>query len=185
VLLSVEETGGAPWALSLRMPSWCSKPGLKLNGKHTPLQIDSRGYGVVERQWSTGDFVELELPMAARLIAAHPRIDPTRASVALERGPLVYCFESPDQPDYVNLLDIEIAKEPALDTVWKDDVLGGIVAIKARGYAVDSAAWADDLYRPVSGAGSVSRQPVSLVAIPYYAWDNRGLTAMRVWIPSR
>jgi DUF1680 family protein len=34
-----------------------------------------------------------------------------------------------------------------------------------------------------AGAVARSEEPVSLTAIPYFAWANRGLGAMRVWIP--
>ena len=138
----------------------------------------------VSRAWRAGDVVDLDLPMAPRLTASHPRIDATRGSVAIERGPLVYCLESPDQPGDVNLMDVAIARDAAMDVVWADK-LGGMMAINVRGQVVDSAAWGDDLYRPLDGAAQTDEAAAHLVAIPYYAWDNRGLTAMRVWIPLR
>ncbi len=183
MLLSVETTTAAPWKLSFRIPAWCAKPVLKLNDARLAVAVDKKGYLSIERQWTECDYVELELPMPARLTSAHQRVDPTRGSVAIERGPLVYCLESPDQPGGFNLLDIEIAKDSRLDPVWKDDLLGGMMVIKARGYAVDSSVWGDGLYLPFDAAADAERQQTSLVAIPYYAWDNRGLSTMRVWMP--
>jgi hypothetical protein len=146
------------------------------------IKTDKAGYAVIERVWKVCDVIELDLPMPPRLMVSHPRIDPARGSMAIERGPLVYCLESFDQPDGVNLMDVAIAREPHFETVWHDDLLGGVVVIKARGYALDAAAWGDDLYRAVGSHASFTRRPIGLTAIPYYAWDNRGLGAMRVWI---
>lgn len=185
VLLTVAQTPAATWTLSLRAPAWCTRPTVMVNGKPAAVAVGENGYLRIERRWRDGDVVELRLPMPPRLTVAHPRIDTTIGSVAIERGPLVYCLESPDQPQDINLLDVELAHDTPLEPLWKDDLLDGVVVIKARGYAVDSASWGDALYRPLSAQKSTDRRPVSLVAIPYYAWDNRGLTAMRVWIPLR
>jgi DUF1680 family protein len=183
LLLSVEETPSNAWTLSLRIPAWCSKATLKLNDKRIPATPDAHGYVHIEREWNVCDLVELHLSMVPRLSVAHPRIDTTLGSAAIERGPLVYCLESPDQPEGFSLLDVEIDKQTPFEALWKEDVLDGVVIVKGRGQAVDSAAWGDDLYRPLGAHSAVARRSIGLVAIPYYAWDNRGLTAMRVWIP--
>ena len=183
VMLSVEQTPAARWTLSLRLPGWCHNSTLRINNKKVPVAVDDKGYLRLDRQWQTGDFVELCLPMQPRLTVAHPRIDPTRGSVAIERGPLVYCFESFDQPAEIDLLDVAIGRDAHLEALWRDDMLGGIMVIKATGCWVDAAAWGDDLYRPVSTRTPVTNRPMHLTAIPYYAWDNRGLGAMRVWVP--
>ena len=41
-------------------------------------------------------------------IASNPRIDATRACLAIQRGPIVYCLEDKDQEIKGRLLDIEI-----------------------------------------------------------------------------
>ena len=96
--LSVERTPAAPWRLAFRIPAWCARPALVVNGEDVAASVDAHGYLSSARAWRAGDVVDLDLPMAPRLIASHPRIDATRACVAIERGPLVYCLESPDQP---------------------------------------------------------------------------------------
>lgn len=183
ITVHVEETPGAVWTLALRLPAWCQKAALTLNGTALPATADSSGYLRIERRWAAGDVVALTLPMTARLTAPHPRIDTTIGSVAIERGPLVYCLESPDLPSGVNLLDVRIDRDTPLESVWQADLLDGVVVIKARGYAVDTADWGDALYRRLEAPDNAARRPMELTAIPYYAWDNRGLTAMRVWIP--
>jgi hypothetical protein len=106
--------------------------------------------------------------MVPRLIEAHPRSDAARGSVAIERGPLVYCLEDCDQPSSVNVMDVQIDETAPLQAAWHGDLLGGVMVVEAQGYAVDVATWQERLYRP-AGEGAPSRQPVRLVAVPYYA----------------
>ena len=51
-------------------------------------------------------------------------------------------------------------------------------------YRLDSKSWANQLYLPLSQTAEVENKQVTLVAIPYFAWGNRGLVSMRVWIPT-
>ena len=143
--------------------------------------VAANGYATLERRWQEGDVVELRLPMPARLTAAHPRIDATRASVAIERGPLVYCLEQCDQEAGVDVLDVEIDERAPLKAVWREDLLGGVVAVEAQGQALEPARLG--LYVPLARLAEIPRRPARLVAIPYYAWANREPGAMRVWIP--
>jgi DUF1680 family protein len=64
-------------------------------------------------------------------------------------------------------------------------MLDGVVIVKTHGYVLNSAEWGDSLYRPLTASQTEPNRLVSLVAIPYYVWDNRGLSTMRVWIPYR
>ena len=57
------------------------------------------------------------------------------------------------------------------------------MTISAPGFAVNAAAWADALYYPAAAA-PLPRTPLTLTAVPYYAWANRGVGAMRVWLPA-
>jgi len=75
-----------------------------------------------------------------------------------------------------------IAPEASLQATWREDLLGGVVAIEAPGAVVDIGAWQDELYRPAPTENLPQRE-VALTAVPYYAWANRGPGAMRVWIP--
>ncbi len=184
VRVSVEEAGRGPWRLSLRVPAWCAQALLRVNGEPVEVKI-TEGYATIERRWQAGDTVELELPMAPRLTVAHPRVDATRASVAIERGPIVYCLEECDQEAGADVLDVEIDETAPLSEAWREDLLGGVMAIHAFGEAIDTRAWGGDLYRPFASRRDLPRRPVHLTAVPYYAWANRGPGAMRVWIPRR
>jgi len=184
VRITVERAEGAPRRLALRLPGWCQAPALRLNGQAVDVATSAAGYAGIERAWQPGDTVELDLPMPPQLIEAHPRVDPARGSVAIERGPLVYCLEQADQDPAVDVLDVEIDPAGSLQARWQADLLGGVMAIDAPGYALDLAPWQGRLYRPLGSGSRPGRQPVRLTAVPYYAWANRGPGAMRVWVPA-
>ena len=182
VNVTVEETGGDAWKLALRVPGWCKGAILQVNDQAVQVAAVSGTYAVIERAWQAGDVVELDMPMQPRLSEPHPRIDAIRGSLAIERGPLVYCLEEVDQEPGLNLLDVRIAPDASLQATRREDLLGGVVVVEAPGAVVDVDAWRDELYRPAPVEDLPQRQ-VTLTAVPYYAWANRGSGTMRVWIP--
>jgi hypothetical protein len=182
VKLTIEETDGSPWELALRIPGWCQEATVQVGDEIIDVSASRGEYARIQRVWQSGDVVLLNLPLQPRIIEPHPRIDALRGSVAIERGPLVYCLEEVDQPAEANLLDVCIAPETPLQARWREDLLGGIVVIEAQGAVADMSSWARELYRAMA-AESLAQQEVKLMAVPYYAWANRGPGTMRVWIP--
>ena len=182
VRVAVEEADGAAWRLALRVPGWCQGASVRVNGRAVESATTGGTYATVERTWQAGDVIELDLPMLPRLVEPHPRVDATRGSLAITRGPLVYCLEEVDQEAGLNLLDVHIAPDAPLEATWREDLLGGVVAVKARGTVADTRAWEDQLYRPLT-AERLPQRAIELTAVPYYAWANRGPGMMRVWIP--
>lgn len=183
VQIRVIDSPPEPWSLELRLPGWSGTSTLRVNGHQLDQPDVCRGYVVVDRQWQHGDVVELELDLAPRLTEAHPLVDPDRASVAIERGPIVYCLEQPDQEPGVDVLGVEIDSTSPLVSRWRPDLLGGVVAVEANGSALDLSPWDQSLYLPAGTTRQLDRRPIRLTAIPYYAWANRGPARMRVWIP--
>ena len=188
VRLTVTRTDGASWRLGLLLPAWCAEPTVRLNGWPHDEPRDRGGYATIERAWREGDTVELDLPMRPRFVEAHPRIDATRGSVAIERGPVVYCLEQQDQDGAVDVLDARIDETAPLEAAWRGELLGGVVTVAGTGYVeegADADAWRDRLYRPWGGRASATAigRLARLTAVPYYARGNRGPGAMRVWIP--
>ena len=185
VKITITESSDQPWRLSLRLPDWCQNFDLKLNGQNVNNSLQ-KGYLTIERTWKMGDVVELDFIVKAFLVEADPRVDSIRACVAIQRGPLVYCLEEQDQEPGVNLLDVKIDPLLELTHRWRGDLLGGIITLEGAGYQRDCSPWKENgLYRPLireNGNQPFDRK-VKLTAIPYYAWGNRGLKSMRVWIP--
>lgn len=179
IRLSIESSDGDPWVLRLRVPAWCGEAHLRVNGEEF---VSGVGDLVVERAWQMGDVVELALEMPAVLVESHPSVEANRDSVAIVRGPVVYCLEQGDQPEDVDLLRIAIDTNAPL-RVETNDTFDGAPTIEAVGYRRDVRGWNHQLYQRMSAAGVAQDVRVVLRAVPYYAWANRGAGAMRVWIP--
>jgi len=182
IKLIVEETGDAPWEIALRIPAWCEEASIQIGDHLSDVSANAGGYVRFKRTWQPGEAVQLNLRLTPRLIQPHPRVDATRGSLAITYGPLVYCFEGVDLPAGVNLSDVRIHSTAPLEAIWREDMLGKIVEIKAHGAVEDLSAWEDILYRALSLV-TPSYQDLELTAVPYYAWANRGPGTMRVWLP--
>jgi DUF1680 family protein len=138
---------------------------LKVNGNPVAVNI-VKGYARIHRMWGKGDIIELNLPMPIRRVAAYPKVKDNRGRTAVERGPVVYCFEGADNPRGVTNLILPV--DTKLQTEYHGDLLGGIVTISGRGQ--------------IRRDGNKTKD-IDVVAIPYYAWAHRGKNEMAVWIP--
>jgi len=185
IRLKVMESGEIPWVLSLRIPEWSQHPTLSINGKRVKDLRLEKGYLVLERKWLPGDIVELELGMEPMFVTSNPRIDATRGCLAIQRGPIVYCLEDKDQEIKGRLLDVEIEKNKPLITNGEGGFLDGMMVVEAGGQFIDREVWRGYLYRPAAFPVRDTARPARLIAIPYYAWGNRGIGGMRVWIPEK
>jgi DUF1680 family protein len=183
IRLEIAETGGSAWELRLRLPEWSSAATLAINGQEVGALTVRQGYAVLERAWRPGDTVDLSLGMEPMLVAANPRIDATRASLAIQRGPIIYCLEDCDQEVQGGLLDVEIDASQPLGVRWQEALLGGAMVVDAAGQYRRTETWGHRLYQPVASLHPPAARPARLVAVPYYAWANRGIGAMRVWVP--
>lgn len=168
------------WSLSLRIPQWCERAIMRINGKKVTT-AKKNDYITTKRIWHEGDVIELEFPMHPGFIAANPRVDSIRSSLAIEYGPMVYCLEEADQEPGLNFFDIRISPKAELKAVWRKDLLNGVVAITVPGKIIDDV-WGSQLYGKENKTKPPSRD-VKLTAVPYFKWANRGPGAMRVWIP--
>lgn len=192
VRLTVEDgPSDRPWTLSLRIPQWCAGHTVSVAGQDATAAVSDSGWLRLERTWAPGDEVVLELAMAPRLVEADPRVDAVRGCVAIERGPLVYCLESVDNPGG-GLDDIVIDASRPLTEEPHPELLGGVVTLTAAGYrrTVPNGGWWPYHY-PADPDRPAARHPGpddgtrDLTAVPYYAWANRQDGSMRVWIPTR
>lgn len=179
----VEKCADKPFALKFRIPGWCHTTTVSINGKLSSEQPLSGSYFSIERSWTHGDRLTLDLSMPPRFIEAHPQVEETRNQLAVQRGPIVYCLESPDLPARVRMQEVAISADAELTAVHDDTLLGGVTVIEAMGEANAAGDWERRLYRPVQHSAVSSPAPLRL--IPYYAWANRGLSEMTVWIPRR
>jgi DUF1680 family protein len=144
---------------------------LKIDGRPVPLTLD-KGYAELTRTWRNGDTIELHLPMPVRRVVANDRVTADRGRVALERGPLVYAAEWPDNPkgQVRNLLLPDAAP---LAAEFKPAMLKGVMVVHANAIAL-----------AYDAQGKIVRTEQEFTAIPYYAWANRGRGQMIVWFPT-
>ena len=168
------------FSLYLRIPSWSEWSEVEVNG--AKLEEPRPGaYYMIRRTWRRGDRVRLSLDMSVKLIKAHPFVLSCSGRVAVKRGPLIYCFEQADNP--MDVWSIALPSDARLEPHCEENLLGGVVTLRGRGYALNLERWKDVLYAPV--ASRTEMVPVEVKAIPYYAWANREPGPMIMWVHSR
>jgi DUF1680 family protein len=181
VVLELDAEG--TFALRLRIPAWCEAGAqLSVNGARADVPLAPGTYAEVRRRWGRGDRVELALAMPVRALESHPHVLENAGRVALARGPLVYCLEGIDHAG-VELLDVEIDPEDAIEAQWEPERLTGVVALHgAAKVRPPGAPWRGRLYRPAGPAPATDRRGVPFTAVPYFAWSNREPGQLQVWL---
>jgi DUF1680 family protein len=169
-----------PVSVRLRIPAWADGATLTVNGESVKPAPAAGTYATLARIWAPGDRIGLRLPMRARLIEAHPLVEHCRNQVAVMRGPILYCLESVDLPGSMCLEGISLPADVQLEPEPMADLPGGLLALRGNALHRPQADWQGTLYRPV-GPGRLGGTPIRL--IPYFAWANRGPSAMSVWLP--
>lgn len=179
VTFTLQPEQAVEWTVALRIPDWSrGKAGLRVNGQEMNVEdITQDGYACVKRVWAPGDTVELAFSMEIHQVRANPNIRGNAGKAAIQRGPLVYCLESVDHG--VPVSSLSLAGDPKLRSRFDPNLLGGAVVIEGEGWREKSDDWGDEqLYR----SSPQKMLPVSLKAIPYYLWGNRGENEMAVWV---
>lgn len=178
--------GNLPFTMHLRIPGWVRgavvpsdlyryADGQELgytvtvNGEPVAGELQ-KGYLLIDRKWKKGDVVEVHFDMKPRVVKANGKVEADRGRVAVERGPLVYCAEWPDN-DF-NVHNILLNQHPSFQVVERPDLLYGIHEITTDAQALSYDA-----------AGKLAVRDVKLTLIPYYAWAHRGEGDMEVWLP--
>lgn len=187
VTLTVDKNSAGTFAMKIRIPGWVrnqvvpsdlytysdgKRPGysVKVNGEEVTSALE-QGYFTIERKWKKGDRVELQLDMEVRTVKANGKVEADRGRVAVERGPIVYCAEWPDN-DF-NVLSLLMNQHPQFEVVEKPDLLYGLNQIKTSVQTLE-----------YDEHGRLLAKDHQLTLIPYYAWAHRGPGNMAVWLPS-
>jgi len=172
----------------LRIPGWTSSAKLRVNEDLWQAAAKPGAYFPVRRRWSPGDRVQLEFDMTPRLLASNPRVAENIGKIAVQRGPLIYTLEQPDQPADCSVFGVALlaGENPAANfqVEFRPDLLGGVNLLRHQGVRLlDSRTRNQSLYSPLGAERGKIGGEVNLTFIPYYAWANRQPSAMRVWIP--
>ena len=158
------------WALGRPVPSdlysftdaKAAAVTLKVNGEAAEATPGTDGYIHLQRSWKAGDVVELNMPMSVQRVHANEKVQADKGKIALMRGPILYCLESVDHAG-VDMAKVVLPADSVLKAEHRADLLGGVTVIQGE----------------AQGEG---KSPVALTAVPYYAWQNRGVSRMNVWI---
>ena len=168
----------ATFTLALRIPGWCRQASVTLNGTLVSMAgMMEKGYLKLNRQWQSGDTIELCLPMPVERVRANPAVRQANGKVAIQRGPVVYCLEEADNP-VTPLSRIALPRSSALNARYDRDLLGGVVVITGEAEVIKadpSRKWLYDTRAPQT-------EPMRITAVPYAVWDNREPGQMLVWL---
>ena len=162
--------------LALRIPGWSRRTSLQVNGQEADLSaLTKEGYAYLNRAFREGDQITLTLDMAPQWVTASAKVPALSNRAAVQRGPLVYCAEGVDNGGQV--LGLSFAREGTLtQEPFDPELLGGVAPVTAQG-------WRQREPGALYAYGMASLEPAQIRLVPYYAWGNRGLTQMRVWLP--
>ena len=187
VTLTVDKNAAGVFAMKIRIPGWVRNQvvpsdlytysdgkrlgySVKVNGEEVTSALE-QGYFTIERKWKKGDRIELQLDMEVRTVKANGKVEADRGRVAVERGPIVYCAEWPDN-DF-NVLSLLMNQHPQFEVVEKPGLLYGLNQIKTSVQTLE-----------YDEQGRLLAKDRQLTLIPYYAWAHRGPGNMAVWLPS-
>jgi DUF1680 family protein len=180
IRIKMLDCGAGQFALKLRIPGWAGGASVRINDRPADFSPRPESYFEIRRTWRPGDFVDLDLPMPVRLMEANPLVEEDLNQVAIQRGPMVYCLESPDLPRGTSLSDVFIPPDMKLTALYDRRLLGGAVVLQGEARGRPREPWNEKLYRPFQ---SDSLKPIHVRFIPYCLWQNRGPSEMSVWLP--
>ncbi|GAB3917596.1 glycoside hydrolase family 127 protein [Mucilaginibacter boryungensis] len=179
ISITLEQVPANAFSMFFRIPGWCNDASLTVNGKAVNASLISGEYAEVNRNWKSGDKVELDLPMSAKLMESNPLVEETRNQVAVKRGPIVYCLESVDLPQGQKIFNVALPAKIDLKPELIQIDGSNIMALTGKADLRNEANWKNQLYKEVSN----DKQSVNIRLVPYYAWGNRGHVDMETWIP--
>jgi DUF1680 family protein len=180
IRVTLDEVPADPFSIFLRIPGWAETARLLVNGKPMEIKTIPGQYAEINRKWSVGDRIELDLPMRASLMESNPLVEETRNQVAIKRGPVVYCIESTDLLADKNMWDIiipaSVSFKPEKIKINDTEVTGLRGKVKYN----NASPFNNQLYRRVSAP---RLENITVTLVPYFAWSNRGPSEMTVWMP--
>jgi hypothetical protein len=186
VTMTVAPAQARRFAIYVRIPGWArnepvpsdlyrfldtttTAAAIRVNGTPVTMTVN-KGFVTIDRTWSAGDVIALDLPMPVRRVIANDMVMANRNRVALQRGPIVFAAEWPDNPNG-KVRNIVVPDANALTSSFRPDLLNGVQVITGRAIGLS-----------LDAAGAVQRAEQPFMAIPYATWANRGRGQMAVWL---
>lgn len=189
LVFKVDPASASAFTVLIRIPGWAQgqampsdlysfeqpvtqKISIILNGKEVAYSMEN-GYAAVSRTWKKGDIIHLELPMDVQKVKSIEKVPDNIGKIALQRGPIMYCAEAPDNFGLTSNLIVPVSS--TFRTEYKPNLLNGIVVLTGEAVAITVS----------TEKNSVTSKPQTLTAIPYYSWAHRGKGEMTVWLPQK
>ena len=187
ILLTVDKNTAGQFAMKIRIPGWVKNKvvpsdlytytdnkrlgyTVAVNGTAVSTQPSDDGYLKLEGKWKKGDKIQIHFDMEPRTVRANHNVEADRGMVAIERGPLVYCAEHPD--NQFDIFSGLVNQEPTF-SLGKTEIAGTpIVTLMTDAQTLD-----------FNKQGKLTVKDQKMTLIPYYAWCHRGSGKMRVWLP--
>jgi len=186
IRLDIAPKGKQNFAVKIRIPGWVQNEvvpsdlytytdnkqlgyTIKVNGEKIEAGLD-KGYFTINRSWKKGDYIEIHFDMEPRTVKANNKVEADRGRISVERGPIVYCAEWPD--NNFSVRSVVMNRKPEYKVVEKPELLYGLNQIQTNAQLLK-----------YDEKGRLVAEDVNLILIPYYAWAHRGAGEMTVWIP--
>lgn len=164
-------TGCDQIKLMVRVPGWVSSGQITAGDKKITLTKENASSYVEVTFRPSEESVTVDFDMPVRFTTAHPLVEECAAQAAVERGPLVYCMETPDADvDTLDDLLIDLKAEFRKTSYQIKDRT--VLALETEFYRRKNPVNKDTLYQTLEHDG-LDRTHVRLV--PYFAWDNRSV----------
>ena len=186
ITVNVDQNAAGQFAMKIRIPGWVRNQVVPSNlyqytdGKRLGYTvtvngsvvgaISADGYYTIDRRWKKGDKVQIHFDMEPRTVRANNKVEADRGMVSIERGPIVYCAEHPDNS--FDIMGALINQNPQFK-LGKGEIAGTPVQ------TLTTSAQTLNFNKQ----GKLEAQDQTLTLIPYYAWCHRGSGKMRVWLP--
>ncbi len=202
ITVSVTENKAGAFDLKIRIPGWVKGQPvptdlyyysdgkrlgytIKVNGQDAAATVTPDGYYTISRKWKKGDKVSIHFDMETRTVRANSKVEADRGQVAIERGPIVYCAEWPD--NNFDIMSVLLNQDPQInlstmpDGSFIADSLKSVLYLYKSQNVVTLSTDVQSLKFGADGKLTVSDQTLKL--IPYFAWAHRGNGNMKVWLP--
>ena len=193
IAIKVNGSKAGQWAMKVRIPGWVRNEvvpsnlyeftdnvrpqyNITVNGNAVDGKLTEDGYFTIDRKWKKGDVVRVHFDMDPRTVRANNNVEADRGYVAIERGPIVYCAEWPDN-DF-DIMGALVNQSPKMTV--EDGTLHAKHA-KEADYFI-KVIKTDAQLLSFDKQGRLNAKDVKLSLIPYYAWCHRGSGKMRVWL---
>ena len=184
ITITIDKNTVGEFTLKIRIPGWVKgkvvpsdlysytdgkRLGYRVSVNNQELYPENRDYITIDRKWKKGDKVQIHFDMEPRVVRANNKVAADRGMVAIERGPLVYCAEHPDNT--FDIFSALVNQEPQFQ-LGKTEIAGtSVVTLTTDAQTLD-----------FNKQGKLSVKDQTLTLIPYYAWCHRGSGKMRVWL---